>query len=643
MEEHLGKCASCRSELESLRRTVALLQALPRVPVPRAFTLSEARAGIRRPEARSGWQGGLLRGLGAVAAIALVAFIATTMLRRSAWTPSATVARMVPTSAVTLQEAQPAAPAASAPADPEAVQEQQQLAEETVATVAVERAAAPASAATAPAASKAKAAPPPPPSQPQAAPAPDVQPPAEERQAVPTQTRPAAEPTQGGFAAAAAPATDVSTPAPAMLAAAAAPAAPAAAELGTMALGVGGGEPITSEVPAETKTPEPTPPLAHAGSVLPGKAGIAYTDGYSLWALDAASGAWQVLQSEGISSPQISSDRSRIAFRVQNEDMSDLWAVRWDGGDARLLLAERELPKDGLDGQYSERRIQETRWVPRQNVLAITTVAIPAPSAAPVLPKYDLWHLDVGTGKLTRVADLARFARPAYSPDGTQLAVLQYGAEADTQGSLALFKSDGAGGRVVLRFPASPTAPSYDSQIQWLPDSSGLLAAIPDVGPIEPGRNGMALYRVPVTGEPQKVGHADAFQVIWAPDGTRMAYTRAVDDSSDSSELYLANADGSDPQLYAPLKSGRFVNWSPDGSHFVYQSDYETYLGAPGQLPRRLGAEGSVIDPRWISAGQMLALHDTGTDWLVVIRGLDGNAVGLLPLSQGDSYDVTQP
>ena len=65
VESHLQTCAACRAELESLRRTVAVLAAMPRVPVPRAFTLSEAQVGLRRQAARPSWYGGLLRGLGA--------------------------------------------------------------------------------------------------------------------------------------------------------------------------------------------------------------------------------------------------------------------------------------------------------------------------------------------------------------------------------------------------------------------------------------------------------------------------------------------------------------------------------------------------------------------------------------------------
>ncbi len=116
VEGHLANCVACQGELDSLRRTVALLQALPRVPVPRAFTLSEAQVGIRRPEPRPAW-GSVLRGLGAVTAIALVAVVAASLLNRPSWQPAATVARNVPTAAPAQLAVQPIAPAEQAPAE----------------------------------------------------------------------------------------------------------------------------------------------------------------------------------------------------------------------------------------------------------------------------------------------------------------------------------------------------------------------------------------------------------------------------------------------------------------------------------------------------------------------------------------------
>ena len=116
VEGHLADCIACRDELDGLRRTVTLLQALPRVPVPRAFTLSEAQVGIRRPEPRPAWVG-WTRGLAAVTAIALVAVVAVSLLNRPSWQPAATVARSRADCRGPPACSSTAAPAESAPAE----------------------------------------------------------------------------------------------------------------------------------------------------------------------------------------------------------------------------------------------------------------------------------------------------------------------------------------------------------------------------------------------------------------------------------------------------------------------------------------------------------------------------------------------
>ncbi len=86
--------------------------------------------------------------------------------------------------------------------------------------------------------------------------------------------------------------------------------------------------------------------------------------------------------------------------------------------------------------------------------------------------------------------------------------------------------------------------------------------------------------------------------------------------------LFLANGDGTSAQSrYTALKNGAFLGWAPDGAHFLYQDGYQTYLGAPGQTPQRLGTAVSFVNPAWVSDTQFVSLHDTGTEWVLTLRG----------------------
>ncbi len=88
-----------------------------RVAVPRVFHTLEAKLGVRQPAARPAWYGGLLRGMGAVTAVALVALVATTALRGASWLPGQAIGRnptaahvAVARAAAPVDTAAPAAP-----------------------------------------------------------------------------------------------------------------------------------------------------------------------------------------------------------------------------------------------------------------------------------------------------------------------------------------------------------------------------------------------------------------------------------------------------------------------------------------------------------------------------------------------------
>lgn len=603
LDEHLRGCAVCRGELESLRRTVALVQALPRVPVPRAFTLSQAQVGAPQRKPQPVWGGGLLRGFGLATALALVAIVATTVLRQPVWAPGATVAREVPAAVVSTQEAAPAA-VALAPEVPQARSVEVEAAEPASEAVGVMMT--PESAAE------------------------SDSPPAGARAAI------APEPTaEAARAKSAAPAP----PEPTM----AAPALASAPEMGAAAIAAGGGGgPMDSAIPPEALTPEALPPFKPVGETLPAAARLVYTDQKTVWAVDRQAGARQLVKAEGANTPQVSPDGQQVLYRNVSAAGVELWVVGWDGGEPRLVLSERVLPKTGLGAQYSERRLEEARWVAGQPYLAVKLSVVPAPAFPDAPYKTELWYLDVTSGELRYVVDLGSAVWwPAFSPQGDRFALLQYGAQEVPGGTLILYDADGSAARVALRFPAGPAKASYEGQLAWMPDGRSLLLALPDAdSPESPPLNGSTLYRAPLDGEAEAVAWVDASQVAWSPDASRLLLVRYLSDDRDVAELYLAGGDGRDPQLYTTIRYGGFVSWSPDGARFIYQDSFQFYAGGFGVPPQRLGNAVSLLDPRWVSADQFVSLYDAGADWTLTLRGLDGGAASLLMLPRGAMVDV---
>lgn len=618
IDAHLRECGACQAELESLRRTVTLLQAMPRVAVPRAFTLSEAQAGVRRPEPTPNWFGGLARGLGAVAAVLVVALVAFTVLRpeQAPWSPGAQVARVAPTTA-------PVAQAATEPA----------LAAAALDTSAPEAEAAP-FAKSAPAATEAP-------------------------QAKTATEAPTSEPEQPAALAAAPAPTDASAfdaaapPAPEATATVEAPmlaqvAATPEPEMGAAAMGMGGGGMGGGGaggpgIPSEYLTPEATPPGQPLATAIPTGVRFAYADLNALWAVDRDGGARQLVQERGINTPQLSPDQQWIAYRVFTDKGAQLWVVRFDGGAPKLVYDDAAPPADNLPAGYARRAFNDSRWGPGGNTLSVTLSLVPA-DGQPLPNKLELWLINVDTGNLRFSNELGRAWRPFYSPDGAQYLTVSYGSEEQPDGAIGLYETEGGKATTLLTFPDSPSRLAHDSQVMWTPDGQSAWVALPAVGS---GRasppNGTEIYRLNGA-KLRKVNDIDAFQVFWSPDASQMAYTRYVADSVSGNELYLADADGSNPELYATMTDGQFISWSPSGARFLYKDTYQIFVGERGKPPVRLTNAVSMVNPRWISDEAIASSHDTGDGWLLTLRNVSGDAVGLLPLSREAIWDVgTRP
>jgi hypothetical protein len=304
------------------------------------------------------------------------------------------------------------------------------------------------------------------------------------------------------------------------------------------------------------------------------------------------------------------------------------------GGEARLLLAERDL-NTGLPQGYRERRIQDVQWWPGKQVLLLTTQL--SPVAQDAAPQLEMWTIDIASGARKLLASGEPRQRPIVAPNGAQIAFLRRAPEKADEGSLRIVGADGGGERVVLRFPVRPDARSFDGQIAWLPDSNGLWAAIPDAG--QP--NALNLYRVPLNGEAQPAGRVEGQEAFWSPNGARLAYTRLTGEASGLKEVYLAAADGANPQLYATIPNGRFIGWSPDSARFLYEDGGQLFVGAPGGKPQRLAAGAS--EPRWLGPGQIVYQAGRGDTRQLIIQAVDGKAIPLQTLPAGATVDSIRP
>lgn len=625
IEAHLAACEACRRELAGLRQTVALVRALPRVPVPRAFTLSQAQVGLERPVGRPRWVGVALAGAAAVTTVVLVFVAATVLLRRSDRQPAYELARMPAPAAATAAPAErPGEATRAREVAPAAAPAPQEAAAEKAPAATAARALTPAGpVATAPLSSAAPrplaaVAPTQPPAATSARPTATAAPTRLEAPAMPSATaeKPAA------LAAASLPATPTSP------AATPVPLAPAAArETGPAvppAVGRGADEKAATAV---------APADVSAAKDLAPDAALAFAAAGGLWTVDRQAGLRLVTQADGLAAPAVSDDRGWIAYRRPGRGGVEVWAVPWSAGEPRPITSEEAL-NEGLLPDYQPRRIEEVRWVPGRRVLAVTTSA--AARTPGVAPRFELWlfAVDPVAGRLAASGDLIH--RPAAAPDGAFFAFLRRAPDRPAEGQVWLVPTDGGPERAVLRFPLPANATRVALPVGWLPDGSAFRVALAAAG-----APGLTLYQVEIKGGAREIGHVDGSEAFWSADAGRLAYVRPAGDAAGPADLFVADGTGAAPWHYATLMHGRFLAWSADAARFLYEDDGQLFVGAVGQPALRLAA--GVEDARWLGSAAVLYVARQGAYRQLIYQALAGRPIVLYNVAADVSFDGIWP
>lgn len=237
-------------------------------------------------------------------------------------------------------------------------------------------------------------------------------------------------------------------------------------------------------------------------------------------------------------------------------------------GDQQIALT---LGRDAyLYDASTETLIQLTRggnvewvvWSPDGEKLAVETDDNSGP---------DLYVLDIATGQITRLFNSTRVTPfhqhysdryIHWSPDSRLLVY-----EVATGGGADLYLIEVETGELT-NLTGGQYPYSWQYVVDWSPDGRQILF---DIGDSADPSGQPEIHAIAMdTQQIQTLGNGR--QPAWSPDGERIAYLQPVSGADARSEVYVMQADGSDPQRVVD-RAGDYGGppiWSPDGQYVAF-------------------------------------------------------------------------
>jgi len=253
---------------------------------------------------------------------------------------------------------------------------------------------------------------------------------------------------------------------------------------------------------------------------------------------------------------------TKIAFVSKSDNKEAIHVMNADGTNPRRLT-------------NGKTKVSRPAWSPDGTKIAFV-------SKSDNKEEIHVMNAD-GTDPKRLTETLAGNLHPAWSPDGTKIAF------ASDHGAPAIYVMN-ADGTNLKRLTVAPIEyRAISGGLSWSPDGAKIAFV--------PGRGDRKISIMNANGTALKeliqapLDHEASGGLSWSPDGTKIAF---VTESDGKGEIYVINADGTDPKRLTETLAGNVQPaWSPDGTKIAFAShrygNWEIYvMDADGTNPRRL-------------------------------------------------------
>jgi Tol biopolymer transport system component len=242
--------------------------------------------------------------------------------------------------------------------------------------------------------------------------------------------------------------------------------------------------------------------------------------------------------------PAWSPDGKKIVFRSGSGSAEDLYTMNADGSGWKRLTHERD-------------HDQDPAWSPDAKKIAYVRYANSGRSGG-------IWVINANGGSPKRLTNNTNDGQPEWSPDGHKIV---FTSSRDGSGNYDLYVMDANGHGIHKLFPSLrasfPCSCTSLSDPLWSPDGKHLLFTDGSALYLVDAASGTGKQTLTTLGK-NSAGEQEDPQPAWSPDSTKIVFAQLRPGSTESSDIWTINADGTGLKRIttSPLVDAN-PNWQP--------------------------------------------------------------------------------